>query len=163
MAKLEQYHSQLSSKYERNTIRWRLNLNQLPDISSFLNSLLRTQLITNTEVVQQNNNSHQKNFSLRRLRSPSLPPIDKTITRWVTICLRTAANNPSTRESLERRKLICDCVISFYSNGNCSTKITKEMCRGWSQVVGSWWIKLNKNDPTDGVDLILTFAQLPPN
>lgn len=41
----------------------------------------RTQLITNTEIVQQNNNFHQKNFNMRRIRSPSLPPIDKTMTR----------------------------------------------------------------------------------
>ncbi|KAG5682320.1 hypothetical protein PVAND_011679 [Polypedilum vanderplanki] len=65
MAKLEQYHSKLASKYERNTIR--------------------TQLITNTEIVHQNNNNfHQKNFDMRRLRSPNLPPIeryDKTMTR----------------------------------------------------------------------------------
>ncbi|CRK99068.1 CLUMA_CG012149, isoform A, partial [Clunio marinus] len=64
MAKLEQYHSQLASKYERNTI-----------------SNNRTQLITNTEVVNQKNNFHQKNFNVRRIRSPSLPPIDKTMTR----------------------------------------------------------------------------------
>ncbi|CAG9805494.1 unnamed protein product [Chironomus riparius] len=58
MAKLEQYHSKLASKYERNTIR--------------------TQLITNTEIVHQNNNFHQKNnFNMRRIRSPSLPPIDR--------------------------------------------------------------------------------------
>lgn len=46
---------------------------------------LSTQLITNTEIVHQNNNNfHQKNFNMRRIRSPSLPPIerfDNTMTR----------------------------------------------------------------------------------
>lgn len=44
---------------------------------------IRTQLITNgTEILQQNNQQfHNKNFNVKRVRSPTLPPIDKTVMR----------------------------------------------------------------------------------
>ncbi|CAO1402092.1 unnamed protein product [Diamesa serratosioi] len=46
-------------------------------------NLIRTQLITNTEM-QQKSNQHSiphQNFNLKRVRSPTLPPIDKTVIR----------------------------------------------------------------------------------
>lgn len=44
---------------------------------------IRTQLITNgTEILQQNNQQfNNKNFNVKRVRSPTLPPIDKTVMR----------------------------------------------------------------------------------
>lgn len=128
MAKLEQYHSQLTSKYEKNTIRWVKSSSEsffkianngkilwtnrdkayksfpkswiLKSTFSIFFSSASTQLITNTEIVQQNKNFQQKNFSVRRVRSPSLPPIDKTMARWV-ICLELS-NQENFHKILEK-------------------------------------------------------------
>lgn len=86
----------------------------------------RTQLITNTEIVKQNNNFHQKNFSVRRMRSPSLPPIDKTITRWV-ICITMNCHKTLSTEIVQKFRLIWNRVIV--------SACSRIRCRGWMPLI----------------------------
>ena len=79
--------SNITQKYHKNMKKIQSGKIMFQNVQNIITMykyiFIRTQLITNgTEILQQNNQQfNNKNFNVKRVRSPTLPPIDKTVMR----------------------------------------------------------------------------------